>query len=141
MILLTFVKNSNGSHGTVGRTTGFGNGRYKFESQPLPTVFNLSITTENRDTAPLPLLCMISFDTRTFLKPGRVFLRNFSVLWDQTISTKNHDTHPLYYPSHFSTPEISETLKGFPTKVSALWDKKFSCENLDAPYPPPPLIH
>ena len=37
MISLTFVRNSNGSHGTVGRTTGFWSGRYRSESQPLPT--------------------------------------------------------------------------------------------------------
>ena len=28
---------SNGSHGTVGKTTRFGSGRYGFESQPSPT--------------------------------------------------------------------------------------------------------
>ena len=38
--------------------------------------FNLNITTENRDTAH-PLFCMKSFDTRNFLKRGRVPLRNF----------------------------------------------------------------
>ena len=48
MISLTFVRNSSGSHGTVCKTTGFWNGRYGFESQPLLTFFNLSITTENR---------------------------------------------------------------------------------------------
>ena len=48
---LTFVRNSNDSHGTVGRTTGFRSGGYGFESQPLPPFLNLIITTENRDTA------------------------------------------------------------------------------------------
>ena len=36
---------------------------------------NLNITTKNRDTA--PLLCMKSFNTRIFLKAGRVPLRFF----------------------------------------------------------------
>ena len=45
---------SNGSDGTVGRTTGFWSGRYGFESQPLLTFFNLIITMENRDAAPAP---------------------------------------------------------------------------------------
>ena len=43
---------SNGSHGTMGRTTGFWSGRFGFESQPFSTFFNLFNTTENRDTAP-----------------------------------------------------------------------------------------
>ena len=43
---------SNGSHGTMSGTTGFRSGRYGFESQALTTLFNLIITTENRDTAP-----------------------------------------------------------------------------------------
>ena len=41
-------------------------------------LFNLNITTENRNTSPPP--CMKSFDTRNILKPGKVPLRNFSVL-------------------------------------------------------------
>ena len=85
---------SNGSHDTVGRTTMFWSCRFGFESQLLPTFFNLNITMENCDT---PLLCMNSFGTR-ILKPGMVPLRNFSVLWDKTISTENRVTRPLSYP-------------------------------------------
>ena len=58
LILLTFVRKSNGSHE---RTTGFCTGWYGFESQALPNFFNFNITTENRDTA--PLLSLTSFDT------------------------------------------------------------------------------
>ena len=62
----------NCSHGTMGRTTGFRSARYGFESQPLPTFFNLIITTENRGTL---LLCMKSIDTRNFPKHRRVPLQ------------------------------------------------------------------
>ena len=37
----------------------------------------------------------------------------------------------------FRYPKFSETLKGSPWNFSALWDKKFSTENLDTP---PPLV-
>ena len=39
MISLTFVRSSNGSHGAVGRTTGFWSARYGFESPNLPKFF------------------------------------------------------------------------------------------------------
>ena len=87
---------------------------------------------------PPPRSSIKIFDTRIFLKPGRVFLRNFLVLWDQTISTTTHDTHPLYYPSHFSIPEISETLKGSPAKVFGTLKQKNSTEDRDTP---PPFMH
>ena len=88
MILLTFARNSNCSHGTVGRTTGFWSARYGFESQPLPPLFNFINTTENRDT---PLFCMKIFDTRTSLNPGRVLLWNFLVLQNKKLSKENRD--------------------------------------------------
>ena len=44
MIWLTFVRNSNGSHGTVGRITGFWGARYEFQSQHIPVVFYFIIT-------------------------------------------------------------------------------------------------
>ena len=93
---LAFVRNSNGSHGTVGRTTGFSSGKFGFRSQLLPTFFNLIITMGNRNTPPPPLfLCMKSFDTRSFLEPGRVRLRNLKFFGrDKKISTENRDTPP-----------------------------------------------
>ena len=44
----------------------------------------------------------------------------------------------IFRYSHFS-----ETLKGGPQDFSALWDQKFSTENLDTPFflLPPPVIH
>ena len=42
----------NGSHGPMGRTREFWSGGYEFESQLLPTFFNLNIKTEKCDTAP-----------------------------------------------------------------------------------------
>ena len=45
--------------------------------------------------------------------------------------TENRDTPPSLIQT-FSVPEINETLKDPPLrKFSALWDKKFSRENLD----------
>ena len=59
MISLTFVRSSNGSHGTVGRTTVVWSGSYGFESQPSPTF--LIITTENLDTPSLLPLLSLNF--------------------------------------------------------------------------------
>ena len=39
-----------------------------------------------------PLLSVTFLDARSFLKVGRVPLRNFSVVWDKTFSTENRDT-------------------------------------------------
>ena len=85
--------------GTVGRITGFWSGRYIFESQLLPTFFNLNITTKNRN---IPLLCVKFFDTRKILNHRRVSPRFFSVLWDKKISTKNRDM-PLLCMKFFDT--------------------------------------
>ena len=43
----------------------------------------------------------------------------------------------------FRYPKLSETLKGCPRNILALWDQKSSTENPDTPssLPPPPLIH
>ena len=83
-----FVRISNCSHGTVGKSTGLWGDRYWFESLSLPTFLNFINTTENRDTL---FLCMKIFDTRTFFKYRRIPLRNFSVLWDKKFSTENRD--------------------------------------------------
>ena len=87
---------SCGSHGNLGRTTGFWGGRSELESQPLPTSINLINTTENRDTA--SLFYMRKFDTWNFLKLGKVPLRNFSVLRDKKISTGNRDIPSIRLP-------------------------------------------
>ena len=69
---MTFVGISfpNGSHGRVGRTTWFRSGRYGLEFQPLPAFLNLNMKTENRDMQEC-------FDTRSFLKPGKVSSSKF----------------------------------------------------------------
>ena len=71
MILLTFARNSNCSHGTVGRTTGFRSARYGFESQPLPPLFNFINTTENPDTPPI---LYENFRYQNFSEPRKVSL-------------------------------------------------------------------
>ena len=54
-------------------------------------IFTLIITTENRNTALSPLLCMKIFDTGFYLKPVKIPLRRFSVLWDIQFSTEKCD--------------------------------------------------
>ena len=58
-------------------------GQQGFEAGSNPNLYlhflNLNFTTEKCDNAP-PLLCMKGFETRILLKPGRVPIRNFSVL-------------------------------------------------------------
>ena len=144
MIPLTFVRNSNGSHGIVGRTTWVWSGRSGFENQPLPTFLKLIIQMENHDIAPL-LVCMKRFDTRVFLKPRRVPLWNFSVLWDKKYPSENSDTpsslpvppliHKVFRSQKFSEAQKGSSMKFF---VSVQWDKKSSTEKRDNP--PPPLM-
>ena len=115
MISLAFFRSSNCSNGTVGRTTGSRSGRYGFESQPLHTFLNFINTTEKRDT---PFLCMINLETRTFLKPGRVPLRNFSVLWEKKISKENVIPRLLFSISCSSIPEIFCSSERFLYEIS-----------------------
>ena len=123
---------------------------------------------------PAPLIPLTFLDTRNFLKIGRVSLRTFSVVWDNTFSTTNRDPPPLstkYFHNrkflkHRKVPppkvsgvfrqklfdgkfwysplfiqklsryrSFSETQhRGIPLiKISALWDKNFSTENIDTP--------
>ena len=64
---------------------------------------------------PRPLLCMKNFGTRSFLKPGRVLLGTFSVLWDKRNPTKEHDV-PFYCMKISDTRRIL-IHKGPPTKI------------------------
>ena len=129
MISLTFVRYSNGSHGIVVRTTGFWSCSSGFEFQPLPTF--LTQLLRQKIVIPPPFSCMKSVDTRIFLKPGRVPLRNVSVMWDQTISTEDRDTRPLLCIKIFETA-IFLKHRRVPLRIfSALWDKKFPTEDRD----------
>ena len=93
-------------------------------------------------TLPPPLLCKKTFDTRNFLKPGRVPLRNFSVLSDKTISPGNRDTRPpLLSLTFFDTRNFLKHRRVPLRNVSVLWDK-FLTENRDTlSFPLPSLIH
>ena len=51
--------------------------------------------------SPLPQLAIKSFDARNFLEHRRVPLRNFLVLWDNSFSTENRDTHPPHEVSRY----------------------------------------
>ena len=53
-------------------------------------LWDIKLPTQNRD----PLFCIKSFDTRKFLKPRVVPLRNFPALWEKKFSTVNND-YPL----------------------------------------------
>ena len=131
MISLTFVRSSNGSHGTVGRTTVVWSGRYGFESQPSPTF--LIITTENLDTPPSspPLIFkLFAPENLLKLKHSRVPLRNFSVLRDKRISIENLD-FPLLGRKFFDTWNFLKHRRIPLRSFSALWDKNFPTENRD----------
>ena len=60
-----------------------------------------------------PLLCMKIFDTRVLLKPGRVPLRNFSILWDKKFEGKSWYP-PLLSIKFFDTRNFLKQ-KGSPT--------------------------
>ena len=91
---------------------------------------------------PSLILCIRFYDTRSFFISGRDTLRNFSLLWDKTISTKNRDS-PL---SSLTFLEIRTFLKHRRVPSQSFpfpWDKNLSTRNRDTPsFPPhpPPLI-
>ena len=88
----SFYSKMNDSSGV--RTTWFWSGRYRFESQPLPTFFNLMITTENHDTAPFSLHG--KFRYQNFPETSKISLGKFSVLWDKKkFRRKNVISQPL----------------------------------------------
>ena len=88
-------------------------------------------STENRDT-PLPYPNF--FDTRNYYNSKGLPYGNF-----RHCDTKNFrrkfliipPPHPFSLIQTFSVPEISETKDSPLRKDSALWDKKFSKENLE----------
>ena len=126
MISLTFVRNSNRSHGTVGRTTGFWSGRYGFESQPSPTF--LIITTENLDIpSHLPpsypktfSLLEIFWNTAHKGSPT-----NFFCTARQRIFYRKSWFSPLRHKI-FRCPKLSETQKGSSSKFFGNLKQKFS---------------
>ena len=131
MISLTFFRNSNGSHGTVGRTTGFWSGRYVFESQPSPAF--LIITTENLDSPSLlspPIHKLFRSWKYSETQHTRVPLRNFSVLRDKNFSIENRD-FPLLGLKFFDTRNFLKHRRVPVRNFSALWDKIFPTENRD----------
>ena len=100
MISLTFVTNSNGSHGTVGKTTGFSSGRYGFESQLLPTLYNLTITTENCDT---PTITHEKFQYQNSSEARKGSYTKFFWYCEKKINLSvNRDTRPSLIPIFFS---------------------------------------
>ena len=78
----------------------------------------------------LCLLCMKIFDTRIFLKPARVLLRNFLVLWEKKIFDGKIVIPPTpLIHKNFRYQKVSETQKGSSTKCfgtvrQKIFDKK-----------------
>ena len=110
MISLTFVRISNCSHGTVGRTTGFRSGRYGFESQPLHTCFNFSSIPEDRDT---PLSCIRSLETRIFLKLGMVPPPHEIFRYCVTKNFRQKIVMPPSFARKYSIPDFFWNTEGF----------------------------
>ena len=125
MISLTFVRSSNGSHGTVGRTTLVWSGRYGFESQPSPTF--LIITTENLDTPSLlPLLSLNFLLLKIFWNTAhKGSPTKFFGTARQKILYRKSWFSPLRHKI-FRYPKLSETQKGSSSKFFGTMRQKFS---------------
>ena len=97
-----------------------------------------NFSTGNLDTPPFPSYPNF-FDTRNIATVKDSPTEIFGTVRQKIFDGKSwYSPHPLIQT--FSIPEIIETLKDSPLrKFSALWDKKFSIENLETP-PPPPLL-
>ena len=83
MISLTFVRTANGSHGIVGRTTGFWNAWYGFELQHLPIFSKSSIMILNSDDCFFYYYQKYYFPLnfrRCFMKKGADFCRYYVFL-------------------------------------------------------------
>ena len=129
MISLTFVRNSNGSHGTVGRTTGFWSGRYGFESQPSHTF--LIIGTENHDTPSLlsPPLVFSFFAPGNLLKHStQGFPFEIFRYCEKKFSIENLD-FPLLGIKFLDTRNFLKHRRAPVRNFSALWDKNFPTES------------
>ena len=125
MISLTFVRNSNGSHGTVGRTTRFWSGRYGFESQPSPTF--LIITTENLATHSLlpPLIHELFRSWKSSETQHTRFPYELFGTARQKIFYRNSWFSPLRHKI-FRYPKLSETEMGSCSKFFGTMRQKFS---------------
>ena len=79
---------------------------------------------------PAPLIHLTFLDTRRLLKLGRVSLRTFSVVWENTFSTTNRDPPPLS-TKYFHTKKFLKHRKVPPPKFwgvfrQKIFDGKFS---------------
>ena len=82
-----------------------------------------------------PLFYQKSYRSRIFPKHWTVRLRRVMLLWEQKVSTKNHDNRLLSFPQHFLIPKkfLEDRRVSLP-KDSVLWDKTISAENRDTTY-------
>ena len=126
MISLIFFRNSNGSHGTVGRTTVFWSGRYVFESQPSPTF--LIITTENLDSPSL-LSPLIHKLFRSWKSSETQHTRFSPTKFFGTARQKFFYRKSWFSPLRlkiFRYPKLSETQKGSCSKFFGTMRQNFS---------------
>ena len=71
----------------------------------------------------VPLIPLTFLDTRSFLKLGRVSVRTFSVVWDNTFATTNRDPLPLS-TKYFNTRKFLKHRKVPPPKLSGVFRQK-----------------
>ena len=102
----------------------------------LSVVWDNTLSTTNRDPPPLSTKC---FHTGKFLKHRKVPPPEVSRVFRQKIVDGKFWYSPLFIQKLFRYCTFSETQhRRIPIrKLSALWDKNFSAENLDTP----PFIH
>ena len=72
---------------------------------------------------PAPLIHLAFLDTWNFLKLGRVSLRTFSVVWDNTFLTTNSDL-PTLSTKNFHTRKFLKHRKVPPPNVSGVFRQK-----------------
>ena len=129
MMSLAFVRNSNFSHCTAGRTTWFWNARYGIESQTLSTFLKFINTTENHDSCPLYAW---KLSTSEFFWYTEWFpLQIFSLLWDITFATENRDAPILFSIKFFDTKIFLKHRRVPLRNFSVMSDKKLLTENRD----------
>ena len=78
---------------------------------------------DGKSSYPATLIPLTFLDNRNFLKLGRVSLRTFSVVWDNTISPTNRDPAPLS-AKNFHTRKFLKHRKVPPPKVSGVFRQK-----------------
>ena len=137
MISLTFVRNSNGYHGRVVKTTRFRSARYGFESQP-STIFLIWLVRRKIVIPPLLMYEKIRYQNFSETTKGS------ATKFFGTVRQKIFDGKKIVI-LHASSPPPPRYKKFFDTKnflkyrrvlrsFSVLWDKNFPTEDRCIPF-------